>query len=383
MNTGRKTTPNGQASPQSTGLQQKSAQTQRAGFVQPKMATVTQTRRPPVAPPPYRPQSAPRVLQAKSHVPQPANPPQGAQMTPAVRRPQPKPQTPRPETSVRSDKSPRQPVVPPVYRPEPKKVVQPKMATAGRAPKAPNAPPVYRPQQAPGVLQAKASQTPPPVAQRKSATPPQAGVAKGVIQRHGGNKGVPGRHVLASGGMIFHGSDIATFTGSNQRGATGVPNAPAWLTGDPEFAMHAPIMMHPSARAYLHNFTARRDITLLAFDDCADLEAYLENNGKPASGGNIGMDAKGVKQLNGEACEGYLVEKDKGRGQPEYVLFAAGLAKLKPGDPIPFDEQATATGDREHHLHGELWGTLENNNDDGGGEPPMYKTNQNFSVIPH
>ncbi|HKQ99895.1 MAG TPA: GH-E family nuclease [Pyrinomonadaceae bacterium] len=51
--------------------------------------------------------------------------------------------------------APRQPVAPPVYRPQPKKIVQPKMAQAAPTRKPPTAPPSYRPQPTPKVLQAK------------------------------------------------------------------------------------------------------------------------------------------------------------------------------------------------------------------------------------
>ena len=59
------------------------------------------------------------------------------------------------KTSARAN-GVKQPVAPPVYKPEPKKTVQPKMAnttTASR--KLPTAPPVYRPEQTPKVLQTK------------------------------------------------------------------------------------------------------------------------------------------------------------------------------------------------------------------------------------
>lgn len=109
------------------------------GSLQPKTAggqpqqqrpAANQSRRAPVAPPVYRPQPVPRVLQTKMASNQQTQPGQ----------------------------SPRQPIAPPVYRPEPKKIVQPKMASAAQARKPPTAPPVYRPNSEPKVLQAKASQ---------------------------------------------------------------------------------------------------------------------------------------------------------------------------------------------------------------------------------
>ena len=113
-------------------------------------------------------------------------------------------------------------------------------------------------------------------------------------------------------------------------------------------------------------------MVFVAFDDCGDLEAYLEINKKPASGGNIGMDAKGVLALN-PGCNGYVVEHDKGRGQPEYVLFDKGLSYLTAQGPVPFVETGhqTPQGEvREHHLYGELWGRMLPGSD---GEPPSYR----------
>jgi hypothetical protein len=51
------------------------------------------------------------------------------------------------------------PVAPPVYRPEQKRIVQPKMASAAQAHTPPKAPPVYRPQAKPVSVQAKMSGT--------------------------------------------------------------------------------------------------------------------------------------------------------------------------------------------------------------------------------
>ena len=96
-----------------------------------KTAVPAQNINRPVAPPAYRPQPTPKVLQRK----QSSSAPQSVQ-------------------------TPRQPVAPPVYRPEAKKLVQMKTASPQRKP--PIASPVYRPEQK-GVAQAKMSmpRTPP------------------------------------------------------------------------------------------------------------------------------------------------------------------------------------------------------------------------------
>lgn len=181
-----------------------------------------------------------------------------------------------------------------------------------------------------------------------------------VLQRYGGVIGKPGIYVLCAKTVLFHGSNVERFTDNKLK-------APAWLTADPAFAMHAVAQMHPSPKPFLHNFTVMKEINLLAFDDCKDLETYLESLKKNASGGNIGMDAKGVKELNPH-IEGYMIEKDLGRGQPEYVLFDSGILKLKAGEPIPFDEKEEGES-RVHYLYGERWGVLEPQE---GEKPPAY-----------
>jgi hypothetical protein len=87
----------------------------------------------PVAPPVYRPQPVPKVLQAKIVVPnQPANQARRAPAAPPAYRPQPVPkvlQAKLPATPQPANRSNHVPVAPPVYRPQPApKGLQPKMA---------------------------------------------------------------------------------------------------------------------------------------------------------------------------------------------------------------------------------------------------------------
>ncbi|HJR08851.1 MAG TPA: hypothetical protein VJ842_16445 [Pyrinomonadaceae bacterium] len=105
--------------------------------MQPKAAQASQSNRQPVAPPVYRPQTVPKAVQPK---------------VASAARPQAK-----------------QPAALPVYRPQPlPKVLQTKMAAQGQVAK-PTAPPAYRAQATPRVLQTKASQSKSP---EKSVMPP-------------------------------------------------------------------------------------------------------------------------------------------------------------------------------------------------------------------
>lgn len=109
---------------------------------QPKLAHARSALQPkrPTAPPAYRPQPMPRVLQKK---------------TASIRQSQ----AGQPHST---------PTAPSVYRPEPRKIVQPKMAAPAHTP--PKAPPVYRPPSTPRALQKKDKQTKASPGQYNSAT---------------------------------------------------------------------------------------------------------------------------------------------------------------------------------------------------------------------
>jgi ribosomal protein S18 acetylase RimI-like enzyme len=185
-----------------------------------------------------------------------------------------------------------------------------------------------------------------------------------------GKKGYEERHTtIPRSSVLFHGSPTKTFL------PKGLPTPPAWFAADPQFSMHVcaqtnPItgQGNPSAKVYLHNFTVIHAIKVLQFKDCGELEEYLTSNKKKAFGGNTGVEARGVMELN-PTIAGYVVESDLGRGQPEYVLFVEGLNALKPEAPIEFTEQFVEQGPkRQHYLEGRLWGTW----DLSTGEPEYY-----------
>jgi hypothetical protein len=110
----------------------------RSTVVQPKASAASPVRRPPVAPPAYRPQTLPRVLQAKP-LPgvQPADPATRAGVAPAVYRPQPAPRVLQTKIALGqkapAQQSSRQHVAQPVYRPEQGKIAQAKPVAAIQA----------------------------------------------------------------------------------------------------------------------------------------------------------------------------------------------------------------------------------------------------------
>lgn len=127
--------------------QAKDSPTQRSlkpGVAQLKSVSSTTAAMRPVAPPVYRPQPVPKVLQAKMNVAyQPSASSPRAPVAPAVYRPLPTPKALQTKMAVapqpRKDNSPRRPVAPPVYNPKvtttgkSKPVVQPKSALPARA----------------------------------------------------------------------------------------------------------------------------------------------------------------------------------------------------------------------------------------------------------
>lgn len=117
------------------------------GVAQPKAAAAGPLKQPPTAPPVYRPQAAPKVLQRKAVGAQQQNLPAPSRKTPAappVYKPQPPARVLQTKQAIVEQPAVAgqrpTPVAPPVYRPEPRRVVQPSMAAAARTQKPPAAP---------------------------------------------------------------------------------------------------------------------------------------------------------------------------------------------------------------------------------------------------
>ncbi len=144
MSAGRKNPPQGHGTRPETPARRTHKQSPKTGVAQPKKESATQAKARTTAPPVYRPQPVPKVLQAKTPNGQPARSP----AAPPIYRPQPVPKVLQPKAAnafqTGAGQTPRRPAAPPVYRPEAKKIVQPKMAAPSRKP--PAAPPVYKPE---------------------------------------------------------------------------------------------------------------------------------------------------------------------------------------------------------------------------------------------
>lgn len=116
-----------------------------AAVAQPKIATPATTARQPVAPPVYRPQPVPRVLQKKSALSQSQTAPLTRQpAAPPVYRPQPVPKVLQQKSAVNrpattAPSTPR-PNVPPISRTPSKKVAQPQAKVTPQRPRLPRVP---------------------------------------------------------------------------------------------------------------------------------------------------------------------------------------------------------------------------------------------------
>nr|WP_042177913.1 hypothetical protein [Kibdelosporangium sp. MJ126-NF4]CEL12846.1 hypothetical protein [Kibdelosporangium sp. MJ126-NF4]CTQ98532.1 hypothetical protein [Kibdelosporangium sp. MJ126-NF4] len=135
--------------------------------------------------------------------------------------------------------------------------------------------------------------------------------------------GVPIR-TLAVGTTLTHGTTVQRFTTATGAQQT-LPNPPAWFAIGSRFSAHAGGRFG-TASTYLHNYVVQADITLLRFADFPALQAYLAGFG-PMHELNDTAAANDVLLYNPMA-HGYTLDADLVRGEPEVILFAAGMANL-------------------------------------------------------
>ncbi len=150
-----------------------------------------------------------------------------------------------------------------------------------------------------------------------------------LLQRHGGLAGVPGNAQVNAGEYLTHGSHIAAFTvqaGPMAGQPQDAPDPPAWFARGSRFSAHAG-SRRGGAATHLHNYEITAAINLLAFDNYADMRQYLTNAGQAPPASNNVAAANMVLALNGGA-DGYMLEADLVRREPEIILFAPGMGKL-------------------------------------------------------
>lgn len=147
------------------------------------------------------------------------------------------------------------------------------------------------------------------------------------LQKYGGlGLGVPGAIVLAANEVLTHGTQVQNFVNA-VGGPQPAPDAPAWFAKGSRFSAHAGARWG-NAQTHLHNYTITNALNLLAFDDVADLSAYQQANNGPATNINGVAEANFVHQSS-PGSDGYMLTRDAVRGEPEYILFATGIANIQ------------------------------------------------------
>lgn len=146
---------------------------------------------------------------------------------------------------------------------------------------------------------------------------------------------------LKAGTVLYHGSPAGEFTHAYLAKAgpspthyehPPTPDVPAWFAANLLFSLHAAARFTPADTAAtftLHSYTVGKDLHLMSFQDMDDFRKFMQSRFgvKATYNGN-----KEAIPLAKEALEsnldGYVVQKDIVRAEPEYVLFASGMAKL-------------------------------------------------------
>lgn len=193
---------------------------------------------------------------------------------------------------------------------------------------------------------------------------------RALLQRHRAlGVGNPGKDIVGAGAVLWHGTPAAAFDDRSMGAKAGAksptPSPPAWLAGDPAFSAHVSAALHPANQMWLHAYTVSSDLELLAFDGCPDLAAYLGVLGPLVNDVAAANSVLAKPKPKGTPTDGYMLEADSVREQPEYILFAPGLAKLRPANAIMLFEKESrwdqGPGDersRKHMLGDQHFGSL-------------------------
>lgn len=160
-----------------------------------------------------------------------------------------------------------------------------------------------------------------------------------VVQFFGGMLGLAGHGQLAANTILYHGTTAPAFT--HQHLAPAGPNPihyehppmpapPAWFALNVLFSLHAGVRgIAPGAFGTMRvlQYIAASAIDLMRFDNVPDLNAYLlEQHGQPAPLNGI-VEALAIGFFAG--VDGYWLDQDAVRNEPEVVLFQSGLNKLR------------------------------------------------------
>jgi len=154
--------------------------------------------------------------------------------------------------------------------------------------------------------------------------------------------GVANELKLEAGKELFHGTLAAKFTHDLPGPNPGpidyhhppTPDEPAWFADNKKFALHAAVRFtKPGVQSEitLHSYSIYDRLHMMSLQTMDDLEIFMREQFQVES--NFNGLAEGIVLADWSnvpaGLEGYALLQDTVRGEPEYVLLRAGLAKLR------------------------------------------------------
>jgi hypothetical protein len=146
---------------------------------------------------------------------------------------------------------------------------------------------------------------------------------------------------LEPGKVLFHGTLASEFTHEHldKAGPSPIhyvhpptPDSPAWFADNQKFSLHAAVRFtRPGKPAVivLHAYRIQKSISMMSLPDMDNFRVFMQEQHNLHAPFNGIMEGLALAKSSIESwLEGYAVLKDIVRGEPEYVLFQAGLKKL-------------------------------------------------------
>jgi hypothetical protein len=160
--------------------------------------------------------------------------------------------------------------------------------------------------------------------------------------------------VVNAGSALYHGTPASDFTHDHlaPSGPSPIhyehakaPDAPGWFAQGVFLPMHAGVRFiapNTAAKLWFHVYKTTKQLKLMSFDDMNAFDAFLgQMGGHPRGINGVTEAVRLAKQgLFGpdSVMDGYVVQSDVVRHEPEIVLFDTAInAKLAAADPIEID----------------------------------------------
>ncbi|KZM24088.1 hypothetical protein ST47_g4747 [Ascochyta rabiei] len=111
-------------------------------------------------------------------------------------------------------------------------------------------------------------------------------------------------------------------------------DSPAWFADNRNFSLHAAMRFTvpgEEGEIVLHTYTVRKQLSMMSLPDIENFRVFMrEMLGVNNLQVNGLMEGIVLARWSNEpmGLDGYALERDMVRGEPEYVLFQVGLARL-------------------------------------------------------